>query len=76
MTAHSADIAPAFAIIALLDDLDIAGCEHCEELRYQLIDWLQAHSSDRGAKERRARLLFDFLPMTVRKHRTKAEATV
>jgi len=69
-----ADIPLAFGIVALLDDLDIALCAHCEELRYQLIDWLHGHS-DRLATQRRARAIFDLVPASaLRKREKKAEA--
>lgn len=72
---HS-DLVQGMTVHALLDDLDIAGCRHCEELRYQLIDWLQAHS-DRYAKQRRVDALFDLVPNSaLRKRETKAEALV
>lgn len=71
-----ANIPVAFAVVNLLDDLDIAACAHCEELRYALIDWLHAHS-DRIATRRRSETVFDLLPIALRnKHSAKAEALI
>ena len=36
---HRTDNATKFMLVRILDDLDISGCEHCENLRFNLLAW-------------------------------------